>query len=113
MNMLSKPAALRPSRPAPSTDISLSIYIQTYIYTHIETINSYVYLNLYSIKAPVSRHRSYNNIVHTDLGDKHRLMYHPAVPSTATQTVRGFGPDGPRPVRRSGAFPVYVQRVRA
>jgi hypothetical protein len=57
-------------------------------------------------------HRSYNIIVHTNLGEKYREMYRPVVLSAATHTVRGSGPDGPRPVRRSGAFPVYVQTVR-
>jgi hypothetical protein len=35
-----------------------------------------------------------------------------AVPSGQARTVRGLGPDGPRPGRRSGVFPVSHRTVR-
>jgi hypothetical protein len=35
------------------------------------------------------------------------------VPSTAARTVRGLGPDGPRPGRRSGVFPASHQTVHS
>jgi hypothetical protein len=40
-------------------------------------------------------------------------MYGLAVPSAAARTVRGSGPDGPRPGCRSGTFPASHRTVRA
>jgi hypothetical protein len=39
--------------------------------------------------------------------------YRLVVPSNAARTVRGYGPDGPRPGHRSGAFPASHRTVRS
>jgi hypothetical protein len=39
-------------------------------------------------------------------------VYRPVVPSSATRTVRGSRPDGPRPRRKSDAFPMSHRTVR-
>jgi hypothetical protein len=49
----------------------------------------------------------------TDLSAKHWEMNRPTMLAAEARTIRGPGPDGPRPGCRSGSLSAYVLTVRA